>query len=163
MSQYWLHYSQSAKWSHRSRTQTCTVVFFERSNMWPNPSFSHALTPASALLSAVHFSMCGSAPGSGFSELLLGAVRSSRQCVWARASAGAPKGWLPGWRCVGSRAFTPAFIHVVLRAVPTSVEAARRRPLLTSSLALSAHRWPGTWNGISDVCYETLHCAKHQC
>lgn len=31
MSIYWLRYNQSAKWSHQSRTQTCTVVFFERS------------------------------------------------------------------------------------------------------------------------------------
>lgn len=81
--------------------------FFERSNIWPNPSLSHALAPAGALLSAVHFSMCTSASGSGFSELPLGAVRSSRQCIWtgswicwsfcARASSEALTGWLPSW------------------------------------------------------------------
>jgi len=74
MSKYWLHYSRSAKWSHQSRTQPCTVVFFLKGVI-------SGLIPASAgaLLSAVHISMCRSASGSGFSELLLGAVGPSRR------------------------------------------------------------------------------------
>lgn len=45
--------------------------------MCPNPRPGPALGPAGALLSAVHISVRASALGSGFSELLLHAVRTS--------------------------------------------------------------------------------------
>lgn len=105
MSKYWSHYSQSAKWSRWSRTQACTVVFSAKSNIWPNPCLGPAFAPAGALLSAVQISMCGSAMGSGFSELLLGEVRPSWRRVregswiWESLSGfpGPPTGWLtPG-------------------------------------------------------------------
>lgn len=149
MSKYWLHYSQSAKWSHRSRTQPCTVAgFFKGSNIWPNPSLSPALAPAGALLSAVRISMCGSAPGSGFSELLLGAVKPLQRCAWigswnssCSASSGRWTGWLPRW--YGSiwvhMFLTPTFIHVIRLAAPASLKALCWLPLLTSET------WPAPW------------------
>lgn len=49
--------------------------------MCPNPRPGPALGPAGALLSAVHISVRASALGSGFSQLLLHAVRPPQRRV----------------------------------------------------------------------------------
>lgn len=82
MSKYWLHYSQSAKWSHQSRTQPCTVVFFERSNIWPNPSVSQP-SPQPVHFFLLCISACVALRWAQVSQSsCLVAVRPSRQFVW---------------------------------------------------------------------------------
>lgn len=123
--------------------------FFERSNIWPNPSPGPALAPASALLSAAHISMCGSASGSGFSGLLLCVVRPSRRCIWtgswnlkARVLR-QPRGhwlWPMVWQYIWVHMFlAPAFIHVIGLTLPASKKALCWLPLLTSET------WPAPW------------------
>lgn len=113
-----------------------------------------ASAPAGALLSAVRISMRGSAPGSGFSELLLGAVRPSRRCALlnrllklSSCFRGLPRGgrwtgWLPRDGMAVSEfpcSSPPPYIHVIRLAVPASMKALCWLPLLTSET------WPAPW------------------
>lgn len=147
--------------------------FFLGSNMWPNPRIGPALGPAGALLSAVHISMRVSAPRSGFSGLLLGAVRPPQQSVcrgsWNSLCSGylgALTGWLPTW-CgrIWVCAFpTPTFIHVIRLAMPDSLKALCWLPLLTSETWPAPWRWALTTE--QEPCHrisKTLLWSTHRC
>ena len=146
--------------AEHSRALCC---FLKGSNIWPNPSLGPALTPAGALLSAVHISMCGSASGSGFPRLLLGAVRPSRQqhiwmASWKLKSLRA-RGFLRGtdwptpklvWQCVLHPHLHTCHRTGCARLNESSLltSSADKRDV-TSAVALSANHWAGPWNRIS--------------
>lgn len=118
--------------------------------MCPNPRPGPALGPAGALLSAVHISVRVSALGSGFSELLLDAVRPPQR---RRSRNSSRSGYFGGagcariWVCTlsptppGPRPPDPRSTHVIGLAVPGSLKALCWLPPLTSETWPARRRW----------------------
>lgn len=158
MSKYWSHYSQSAKWSHQSGTQPCTVAFFvERSNIWPNPSLGPALGPRRRtplcrahqqrvlLCAGLMFLM---APARRSRTFSVGSCRSFEVFVLVCHLEGGGGGGtdsaelLKWYRGIWVHMFpAPTFIHVIRPAVPASMEALCWLPLLTSERWPAPRRW----------------------